>query len=97
MGMQFEMRAMIDQALGHPEQGVVNFNVLHRLLHEILNRLDNEKGENHSKIGTDVSGNEAARKEDVGSEETTDQKRSERTSDVVQGERKEGSYPPLSR
>lgn len=97
MGMQFEMRAMIDQALGHPEQSVVNFSVLHRLLHEILNHLDNEKGENHSKIGTGVSVNEAARKEDVGSEETTDQNRSERASDVVQGERKEGSYPPLSR
>ena len=31
---------MIDRALGHPEKGIVNLNILHSLLHEILNHLD---------------------------------------------------------
>lgn len=33
---------MIDSALGHPEKGIVNLNMLHSLLHEILNHLDKE-------------------------------------------------------
>lgn len=42
MGVQYlELRCMIDQALGHPEKGIVNLNMLHSLLHEILNHLDN--------------------------------------------------------
>ena len=34
---------MIDRALGHPEKGIVNLNILHSLLHEILNHLDKEE------------------------------------------------------
>jgi hypothetical protein len=41
MGVQYlELRRMIDSALGHPEKGIVNLNILHSLLHEILNHLD---------------------------------------------------------
>ena len=41
MGVQYlELRSMIDRALGHPEKGIVNLNMLHSLLHEILNHLD---------------------------------------------------------
>lgn len=31
---------LLDQSLGTPEIGAVNFNHLHKLLHEIINRLD---------------------------------------------------------
>ena len=40
-----ELRGMIDEAVGHPEMGIVNLNVLHSLLHEILNHLDKETSE----------------------------------------------------
>lgn len=34
---------MVDTALGCPEKGIVNFNVLHSLLHQILDHLGNGK------------------------------------------------------
>ena len=46
MGVQFELRTMVDQALGCPEKGIVNFNMLHKLLHDILNLLGDENREN---------------------------------------------------
>ncbi|XP_028417053.1 uncharacterized protein LOC114541315 isoform X2 [Dendronephthya gigantea] len=47
MGVQhLEMRRMIDSALGHPEKGIVNLNILHSLLHEILNHLDKKTSNN---------------------------------------------------
>ena len=46
MGVKhLELRGMIDEAVGHPEMGIVNLNVLHSLLHEILNHLDKETSE----------------------------------------------------
>lgn len=49
MGVQhLEMRRMIDSALGHPEKGIVNLNILHSLLHEILNHLDKKTPNNEA-------------------------------------------------
>ena len=51
MGVQcFELRNMVDLALGHPEKGIVNLNLLHSLLHEILNKLDRNTIEELSEV-----------------------------------------------
>ncbi len=48
MGVQYlELRGMIDSALGHPEKGIVNLNILHSLLHEILNHPDKKTGKDN--------------------------------------------------
>jgi len=36
----YTLSELLDLALGTPEIGAVNFNILHRLLHAILTRLD---------------------------------------------------------
>ena len=56
MGVQYlELRGMIDSALGHPEKGIVNLNILHSLLHEILNHLDPKTAkENISNVAKEV-------------------------------------------
>lgn len=53
MGVQYlELRGMIDSALGHPEKGIVNLNILHSLLHEILNHLDKKTAKENIANGT---------------------------------------------
>jgi len=36
----YALSDLLDLALGTPEIGAVNFNILHRLLHAVLSRLD---------------------------------------------------------
>lgn len=40
MPTQVKLAQMVDLALGTPEVGAVNFNVLHSLLHAMLKRLN---------------------------------------------------------
>jgi len=36
----YTLKELLDLSLGTPEIGAVNFNILHRLLHAVLTRLD---------------------------------------------------------
>jgi len=49
----YTLSELLDLSLGTPEIGAVNFNILHRLLHAILTRLDISEFRIHVDAGFD--------------------------------------------